>query len=160
MRKLISVVLVLVACASIAHKPTEVVDLKEVIQRVEKDEAIPQDKKNYFLAELKQAQSVMRNQANYIIQLENEKAELQSKYEDQKILHKKETDSLNAEIKSLSESKGRVKQMDYQFWGFIGLCILALIGVVLYILIKFGNIFSPAKAPSLATELIKKQAGL
>ena len=66
----------------------------------------------------------------------------------------------NKKIESLSESKGRVKQMDYQFWGFIGLCILSLIGVVLYIFIKFGNIFSPAKAPSLATELIRKQAGL
>lgn len=149
MRKLISVVLVLVACASIAHKPTEVVDLKEVIQRVEKDEAIPQDKKNYYISEFKQAQSSLDNKQNYIVQLETEKANRQA-----------EIDKLKAKIESLSESKGRVKQLDYQFWGFIGLCILALIGVVLYILIKFGNIFSPAKAPSLATELIKKQAGL
>lgn len=149
MRKLISVVLLLVACASIAHKPTEVVDLKEVIQRVEKDDAIPQDKKNYYISEFKQAQSSLDNKQNYIVQLETEKANRQA-----------EIDKLKAKIEILSESKGRVKQLDYQFWGFIGLCILALIGVVLYILIKFGNIFSPAKAPSLATELIKKQAGL
>jgi hypothetical protein len=116
---------------------------------VEKDDAIPQDKKNYYISEFKQAQSSLDNKQNYIVQLETEKANRQA-----------EIDKLKAKIEILSESKGRVKQLDYQFWGFIGLCILALIGVVLYILIKFGNIFSPAKAPSLATELIKKQAGL
>ena len=149
MRKLISVVLVLAACASVAHKPVDVVDLKEVIARVEKDEAIPQDKKNYYVSEFKQAQSSLDNKQNYIVQLETDKADQQ-----------KQIDLLKTKIESLAESKGRIKQLDYQFWGFIGLCVLALIGVVLYILIKFGNNFSPAKAPSLATELIRKQAGL
>lgn len=149
MRRLISVVLVLAACASVAHKPVEVVDLKDVIERVETDNALPQDKKNYYLAELKQAQSSLGNKSNYIYQLETDKAEQQ-----------KQIDLLKTKIESLSESKGRIKQLDYQFWGFVGLCVLAFIGVVLYIFIKFGNVFSPAKAPSIATELIRKQAGL
>ena len=146
---LISLLLVL-SCASVPHKPTaENIDLSEIINRVEKDEAIPQDKKNYIASELKNAQSGLQSQSRYIIELENKLAEKDKVVEIQ-----------NKKIESLSESKGRVKQMDYQFWGFIGLCILSLIGVVLYIFIKFGNIFSPAKAPSLATELIRKQAGL
>ena len=149
MKLILISLLIALSCASVPHKPTEVVDLKEVIERVEKDEAIPIDKKNYYLAELKQAQSSLDNKQNYIIQLETDKAEQQKKI-----------DLLKTKIESLAESKGRIKQLDYQFWGFIGLCILALIGVVLYIFIKFGNIFSPAKAPSLATELIRKQAGL
>lgn len=145
--KLILIILIL-SCASVAHKPTEVVDLKEVIDRVEKDEAIPQDKKNYYVSEFKQAQSSLDNKQNYIYQLESEKADQQ-----------KQIDKLKSKIESLSESKGRVKQMDYQFFGFIGLCVLAIIGVVLYILIKFGNIFTPAKASSLATDLIKSKVG-
>jgi hypothetical protein len=149
MKKIFIVLLLLAACASVQYKPVEVADLKEVIERVEKDESIPEDKKNYYLSEFKQAQRGLQNQSTYIVELETDRAKKQE-----------EIDKLKSKIESLSESKGRVKQMDYQFWGFIGLCILALIGVVLYILIKFGNIFSPAKAPSLATELIKKQVGL
>jgi hypothetical protein len=154
MRRLISVVLVLAACASVAHKPLDVVDLKDVIERVETDNALPQDKKNYYLAELKQAQSSLGNKANYIYQLETDKAEQQ-----------KQIDLLKTKIESLSESKGRIKQLDYQFWGFVGLCVLALIGVGMYIFIKFGNMFNPQRAAasagsSLATELIRKQAGL
>lgn len=142
--------LIMFSCASVPHKPTaENIDLSEIINRVEKDEAIPQDKKNYIASELKNAQSGLQSQGKYIIELENKLAEKD-----------KVVESQNKKIESLSESKGRIKQMDYQFWGFIGLCILSLIGVVLYIFIKFGNIFSPAKAPSLATELIRKQAGL
>jgi hypothetical protein len=149
MKLILISLLMLLSCASVAHKPTEVVDLKEVIERVEKDEAIPIDKKNYYLSEFKQAQSSLANKQNYILRLETDKADNQ-----------KQIDLLKSRIESLSESKGRIKQMDYQFFGFIGLCVLSLIGVVLYIFIKFGNIFSPAKAPSLATELIRKQAGL
>jgi len=149
MKLILISLLIALSCASVPHKPTEVVDLKEVIERVEKDEAIPIDKKNYYLAELRQAQSSLDNKQNYIIQLETDKAEQQKKI-----------DLLKTKIESLAESKGRIKQLDYQFWGFVGFCVLALIGVVLYIFIKFGNIFSPAKAPSLATELIRKQAGL
>lgn len=142
--------LIMFSCASVPHKPTaENIDLSEIINRVEKDEAIPQDKKNYIASELKNAQSGLQSQGKYIIELENKLAEKD-----------KVVESQNKKIESLSESKGRVKQMDYQFWGFVGLCILVLIGVVLYIFIKFGNIFSPAKAPSLASELIRKQAGL
>lgn len=142
--------LIVFSCASVPHKPTaENIDLSEIINRVEKDEAIPQDKKNYIASELKNAQSGLQSQGKYIIELENKLAEKD-----------KVVESQNKKIESLSESKGRIKQLDYQFWGFIGLCVLALIGVVLYIFIKFGNIFSPAKAPSLATELIRKQAGL
>ena len=149
MKLILISLLMLLSCASVAHKPTEVVDLKEVIERVEKDEAIPIDKKNYYLSEFKQAQSSLANKQNYILRLETDKADNQ-----------KQIDLLKSRIESLSESKGRIKQMDYQFFGFIGLCVLSLIGVVLYIFIKFGNIFSPAKAPSLANELIRKQAGL
>lgn len=142
--------LIVFSCASVPHKPTaENIDLSEIINRVEKDEAIPQDKKIYIASELKNAQSGLQSQGKYIIELENKLAEKD-----------KVVESQNKKIESLSESKGRIKQLDYQFWGFIGLCVLALIGVVLYIFIKFGNIFSPAKAPSLATELIRKQAGL
>lgn len=142
--------LIMFSCASVPHKPTaENIDLSEIINRVEKDEAIPQDKKNYIASELKNAQSGLQSQGKYIIELENKLAEKDKVIESQ-----------NKKIESLSESKGRIKQMDYQFWGFVGLCILVLIGVVLYIFIKFGNIFSPAKAPSLASELIRKQAGL
>lgn len=150
MKLILISLLIMFSCASVPHKPTaENIDLSEIINRVEKDEAIPQDKKNYIASELKSAQNGLQSQSRYIIELENKLAEKD-----------KVVESQNKKIESLSESKGRVKQMDYQFWGFIGLCILALIGVVLYIFIKFGNIFSPAKAPSLATELIRKQAGL
>ena len=150
MKLILISLLIMFSCASVPHKPTaENIDLSEIINRVEKDEAIPQDKKNYIASELKNAQSGLQSQSRYIIELENKLAEKD-----------KVVESQNKKIESLSESKGRVKQMDYQFWGFIGLCILALIGVVLYIFIKFGNIFSPAKAPSLASELIRKQAGL
>ena len=150
MKLILISLLIMFSCASVPHKPTaENIDLSEIINRVEKDEAIPQDKKNYIASELKNAQNGLQSQSRYIIELENKLAEKD-----------KVVESQNKKIESLSESKGRVKQMDYQFWGFIGLCILALIGVVLYIFIKFGNIFSPAKAPSLATELIRKQAGL
>jgi len=150
MKLILVSLLMLLSCASVPHKPTaESIDLSEIINRVEKDEAIPQDKKNYIASELKNAQSGLQSQSRYIIELENKLAEKDKVIESQ-----------NKKIESLSESKGRIKQMDYQFWGFIGLCILSLIGVVLYIFIKFGNIFSPAKAPSLATELIRKQAGL
>ena len=142
--------LIVFSCASVPHKPTaENIDLSEIINRVEKDEAIPQDKKNYIASELKNAQSGLQSQSKYIIELEDKLAEKDKVVEIQ-----------NKKIESLAESKGRIKQLDYQFWGFIGLCVFALIGVVLYIFIKFGNIFSPAKAPSLATELIRKQAGL
>jgi len=150
MRVILISLLIVFSCASVPHKPTaENIDLSEIINRVEKDEAIPQDKKNYIASELKNAQSGLQSQSRYIIELENKLAEKDKVIESQ-----------NKKIESLSESKGRIKQLDYQFWGFIGLCILALIGVVLYIFIKFGNIFSPAKAPSLANELIRKQAGL
>jgi hypothetical protein len=150
MKLILISLLIVFSCASVPHKPiAENIDLSEIINRVEKDEAIPQDKKIYIASELKNAQSGLQSQSRYIIELENKLAEKDKVIESQ-----------NKKIESLSESKGRVKQMDYQFWGFIGLCILSLIGVVLYIFIKFGNIFSPAKAPSLATELIRKQAGL
>ena len=150
MKLILISLLIMFSCASVPHKPTaENIDLSEIINRVEKDEAIPQDKKNYIASELKSAQSGLQSQSRYIIELEDKLAEKD-----------KVVESQNKKIESLSESKGRVKQMDYQFWGVIGLCVLALIGVVLYIFIKFGNIFSPAKAPSLATELIRKQAGL
>lgn len=149
MKKIICVLLLLAACQSVQHKPVEIADLKEVIERVEKDESIPQDKKVYYVSEFKQAQRGLQNQSTYIVELETDRAKKQE-----------EIDKLKVKIEFLSESKGRIKQLDYQFWGFIGLCILSLIGVVLYIFIKFGNIFSPAKAPSLATELIRKQAGL
>lgn len=150
MKLILISLLIVFSCASVPHKPTaENIDLSEIINRVEKDEAIPQDKKNYIASELKNAQSGLQSQGKYIIELENKLAEKD-----------KVVESQNKKIESLSESKGRIKQLDYQFWGFIGLCVLALIGVVLYIFIKFGNIFSPAKAPSLATELIRKQAGL
>jgi len=150
MRVILISLLIVFSCASVPHKPTaENIDLSEIINRVEKDEAIPQDKKNYIASELKNAQSGLQSQGKYIIELENKLAEKD-----------KVVESQNKKIESLSESKGRIKQLDYQFWGFIGLCILALIGVVLYIFIKFGNIFSPAKAASLANELIRKQAGL
>ncbi len=150
MKLILISLLIVFSCASVPHKPTaENIDLSEIINRVEKDEAIPQDKKNYIASELKNAQSGLQSQSRYIIELENKLAEKD-----------KVAESQNKKIESLSESKGRVKQMDYQFWGVIGLCVLALIGVALYIFIKFGNIFSPAKAPSLATELIRKQAGL
>ena len=150
MKLILISLLIMFSCASVPHKPTaENIDLSEIINRVEKDEAIPQDKKNYITSELKNAQSGLQSQSRYIIELENKLAEKD-----------KVAESQNKKIESLSESKGRVKQMDYQFWGVIGLCVLALIGVALYIFIKFGNIFSPAKAPNLATELIRKQAGL
>ncbi len=150
MKLILISLLIVFSCASVPHKPTaENIDLSEIINRVEKDEAIPQDKKNYIASELKNAQSGLQSQSKYIIELEDKLAEKDKVVEIQ-----------NKKIESLAESKGRIKQLDYQFWGFIGLCILALIGVVLYIFIKFGNIFSPAKAPSLATELIRKQAGL
>ena len=150
MKLILISLLIMFSCASVPHKPTaENIDLSEIINRVEKDEAIPQDKKNYIASELKNAQNGLQSQSRYIIELENKLAEKD-----------KVVESQNKKIESLSESKGRVKQMDYQFWGVIGLCVLALIGVALYIFIKFGNIFSPAKAPSLATELIRKQAGL
>lgn len=150
MKLILISLLIMFSCASVPHKPTaENIDLSEIINRVEKDEAIPQDKKNYIASELKNAQSGLQSQSKYIIELEDKLAEKDKVVEIQ-----------NKKIESLAESKGRIKQLDYQFWGFIGLCILALIGVVLYIFIKFGNIFSPAKAPSLATELIRKQAGL
>lgn len=150
MKLILISLLIALSCASVPHKPTaENIDLSEIINRVEKDEAIPQDKKNYIASELKNAQSGLQSQSKYIIELEDKLAEKDKVVEIQ-----------NKKIESLAESKGRIKQLDYQFWGFIGLCILALIGVVLYIFIKFGNIFSPAKAPSLATELIRKQAGL
>ena len=150
MKLILISLLIVFSCASVPHKPTaENIDLSEIINRVEKDEAIPQDKKNYIASELKNAQSGLQSQGKYIIELENKLAEKD-----------KVVESQNKKIESLSESKGRIKQMDYQFWGFVGLCILVLIGVVLYIFIKFGNIFSPAKAPSLASELIRKQAGL
>ena len=150
MKLILISLLIVFSCASVPHKPTaENIDLSEIINRVEKDEAIPQDKKNYIASELKNAQNGLQSQSRYIIELENKLAEKD-----------KVVESQNKKIESLSESKGRVKQMDYQFWGVIGLCVLALIGVALYIFIKFGNIFSPAKAPSLATELIRKQAGL
>ena len=150
MKLILISLLIMFSCASVPHKPTaENIDLSEIINRVEKDEAIPQDKKNYIASELKSAQSGLQSQSRYIIELEDKLAEKD-----------KVVESQNKKIESLAESKGRIKQLDYQFWGFIGLCILALIGVVLYIFIKFGNIFSPAKAPSLATELIRKQAGL
>jgi len=150
MRVILISLLIVFSCASVPHKPiAENIDLSEIINRVEKDEAIPQDKKIYIASELKNAQSGLQSQGKYIIELENKLAEKD-----------KVVESQNKKIESLSESKGRIKQMDYQFWGFIGLCALSLIGVVLYIFIKFGNIFSPAKAPSLATELIRKQAGL
>ena len=150
MKLILISLLIMFSCASVPHKPTaENIDLSEIINRVEKDEAIPQDKKNYIASELKYAQNGLQSQSRYIIELENKLAEKD-----------KVVESQNKKIESLSESKGRVKQMDYQFWGFIGLCVFALIGVVLYIFIKFGNIFSPAKAPNLATELIRKQAGL
>ena len=150
MKLILISLLIMFSCASVPHKPTaENIDLSEIINRVEKDEAIPQDKKNYIASELKNAQNGLQSQSRYIIELENKLAEKD-----------KVVESQNKKIESLAESKGRIKQLDYQFWGFIGLCILALIGVVLYIFIKFGNIFSPAKAPSLATELIRKQAGL
>ena len=150
MKLILISLLIALSCASVPHKPTaENIDLSEIIYRVEADEAIPQDKKNYIASELKSAQSGLQSQSRYIIELENKLAEKDKVIENQ-----------NKKIESLSESKGRIKQMDYQFLGFIGLCILSLIGVVLYIFIKFGNIFSPAKAPSLATELIRKQAGL
>ncbi len=150
MKLILISLLIVFSCASVPHKPTaENIDLSEIINRVEKDEAIPQDKKNYIASELKNAQSGLQSQSRYIIELENKLAEKD-----------KVAESQNKKIESLSESKGRVKQMDYQFWGVIGLCVLALIGVALYIFIKFGNIFSAAKAPSLATELIRKQAGL
>ena len=150
MKLILISLLIVFSCASVPHKPTaENIDLSEIINRVEKDEAIPQDKKNYIASELKNAQSGLQSQSKYIIELEDKLAEKDKVVEIQ-----------NKKIESLAESKGRIKQLDYQFWGFIGLCILSLIGVVLYIFIKFGNIFSPAKAPSLATELIRKQAGL
>jgi len=150
MKLILISLLIVFSCASVPHKPTaENIDLSEIINRVEKDEAIPQDKKNYIASELKNAQSGLQSQGKYIIELENKLAEKD-----------KVVESQNKKIESLSESKGRIKQLDYQFWGFIGLCVLSLIGVVLYIFIKFGNIFSPAKAASLATELIRKQAGL
>ena len=150
MKLILISLLIVFSCASVPHKPTaENIDLSEIINRVEKDEAIPQDKKNYIASELKNAQSGLQSHGKYIIELEDKLAEKDKVVEIQ-----------NKKIESLAESKGRIKQLDYQFWGFIGLCILALIGVVLYIFIKFGNIFSPAKAPSLATELIRKQAGL
>ena len=143
MKLILISLLIVFSCASVPHKPTaENIDLSEIINRVEKDEAIPQDKKNYIASELKNAQSGLQSQSKYIIELEDKLAEKDKVVEIQ-----------NKKIESLAESKGRIKQLDYQFWGFIGLCILALIGVVLYI-------FSPAKAPSLATELIRKQAGL
>jgi len=155
------IVLLLLSCASIAHKPIDVVDLGEVINRVEKDQAIPEDKKNYFLSELKQAQAVMKNQAEYIRVLEKTNAELQQKNDDLKVSNKKEVDSLNSEIKSLSESKGRIKQMDYQFWGLIGIALLALIGFVLYLVNKFGTRASPAGiTASLAEQAVKKGIGL
>ncbi len=150
MKLILISLLIMFSCASVPHKPTaENIDLSEIINRVEKDEAIPQDKKNYIASELKNAQSGLQSQGKYIIELENKLAEKD-----------KVVESQNKKIESLAESKGRIKQLDYQFWGFVGFCVLALIGVVLYIFIKFGNIFSPAKAPSLATELIRKQAGL
>lgn len=154
MRKLISVVLLLAACASVAHKPVEVVDLKEVIERVEKDESIPLDKKNYIVSEFKNAQKNLQSQRNYIVEVENVNAKKDTVITEQ-----------NKTIVGLSESKGRIKQLDYQFWGFVGLCVLALIGVGLYIFVKFGNMFNPQRAAasagsSLATELIRKQAGL
>lgn len=149
------------SCSSIPHKPIEVVDLGEVINRVEKDQAIPEDKKNYYLAELKQAQAVMKNQAEYIFVIEKKNAELQQTNDSLKISHKKEVDSLNSEIKSLSESKGRIKQMDYQFWGLIGIALLACIGFVLYLINKFGTKASPAGfTASLAEEAVKKGMGL
>ena len=143
--KKIFLILFLISCSSVAHKPTEVINLDEAIQRVEADEAIPQDKKNYYADKLKSAKSSLENQAVYITQLETENSGLRKSIED-----------LKNEIVKLSESKGRIKQLDFQFWGFIGLIVLGLIGMILYIIIKYGKNFTPAGATSsIASGILK-----
>jgi len=144
-------ILIFVTCASIPHKPTaENIDLSEIINRVEKDEAIPQDKKNYIASELKNAQSGLQSQARYIIELETERAEQRQKL-----------DELQKKIENLSESKGRIKQIDYQFWGLIGIGIMILVGFFLFIILKFGNAVGKIASPSsIAIDAAKKAAGL
>ena len=145
------ILLIFITCASVPHKPTaENLDLSEIINRVEKDEAIPQDKKNYIASELKNAQSGLQSQSKYIIELENKLAEKDKTIEIQ-----------NKKIESLSESKGRIKQLDYQFWGLIGIGVLVLAGFVLFIILKFGNAVGRVANPqSIAIEAAKKAAGL
>ena len=145
------IILIFITCASVPHKPTaENLDLSEIINRVEKDEAIPQDKKNYIASELKNAQSGLQSQSKYIIELENKLAEKDKTIESQ-----------NKKIESLSESKGRIKQIDYIFWGLIGIGVLVLAGFVLFIILKFGNAVGRVANPqSIAIEAAKKAAGL
>lgn len=145
------IILIFVTCSSIPHKPTaENIDLTEIINRVEQDEAIPQDKKNYIASELKNAQSGLKSQSRYIIELENKLAEKDKTIESQ-----------NKKIESLSESKGRIKQIDYQFWGLIGIGIMVLVGFFLFIILKFGNAVGKVANPAgIAIEAAKKAAGL
>ena len=76
MKLILISLLIVFSCASVPHKPTaENIDLSEIINRVEKDEAIPQDKKNYIASELKNAQNGLQSQSRYIIELENKLAE-------------------------------------------------------------------------------------
>lgn len=143
--KKIFILLLLLTCSTVSHKPLESINLDEAIQKVEKDENLSSDKKDYYSDKLKNAKQVLDSQLDYIVKLENEKSEMQKSLNSQK-----------DEIAKLSEAKGRIKQVDYQFWGFIGLAVLFLIGLVLYILIKFGNIFSPAKPVSSSMEIAKE----
>ena len=77
------------------------------------------------------------------------------------IFRGKMVESQNKKIESLSESKGRIKQIDYQFWGLIGIGIMVLVGFVLFIFLKFGNAVGKVANPSgIAIEAAKKAAGL
>lgn len=161
MKRLVTIFLIFYTCSTVMHKPVEVAQLEEVIQRVEADESIPKDRKIYYEDKFRAAKDTIEKQGRYIIQLESKVSEQSTTIDDLKLKHKSEVSSMQSEIASLKESKGRIKQMDYQFFGLIALLIFAVIFIALYIFIKFGSKFTPAGASSgIMTEIIKKASGV
>lgn len=144
------VFLTILKCSTTQHKESNVVDLREIINRVEMDEAIPQDKKNYIASELKNAQRELNSKSQTIADLQKENNEQDKTIQD-----------LQKKVEKLSEAKGRINQIDYQFWGLIGIILLFVIIFILWIILKFGNAVGKVANPQgIAIDAFKKAAGL
>lgn len=143
-------IILVVGCATTSPQYKSDVDLSEVINRVDKDQTLDENKKLYLKSELVHAQTSLNNKTQYIIELEENSKTQQ-----------KQINDLNQKIEKLSVAQGRVNQIDYQFWGMIGIALLILIFIVLYIILKFGNAVGKFANPqALAVDAAKRAAGL